>query len=151
MRLTTLVALIFASFSIVAQAQTFETPKALLEAFYAPYFTGEFGEDDRAFLSRSLNEIYNADMEATPEGEMGALSFDPFVNGQDYELSDLEVGEPAIEGDRAEVEVRFDNFGRGTVLSYELVREDGGWRIDDVVSERIDSRYRLTEIFAAAK
>lgn len=149
MRLKSLAAALFFTLGGMA-AQAFETPLALLEAFYAPYFTDDFAEDESRFRSAELNALYQADLERTPAGEMGALGFDPYIDGQDYALSDLEIGAPVLSGDSAVVEVRFSNFGRPTVLTYELVRESDGWKIDDVVSGTGEYPYRLSEIFAAA-
>ncbi len=134
-----------------AMAQPFPTPEALLEAFYAPYFSGEFAEDESQFRSAALQALYDADAQNTPEGEMGALSFDPFINGQDFEITDLAIGEAAVTGDTAVVEVSFENFGEPTELTYELVLEDGGWKIDDVASNDPENPYRLSEIFAEAQ
>ncbi|OAM79174.1 DUF3828 domain-containing protein [Devosia elaeis] len=133
-----------------AIAQPFETPEALLEAFYEPYFTDEFPEDESAFRSAALNALYAADAENTPLGEMGALGFDPYVDGQDYQLADLVIDAAEISGDAASVAVSFTNFGRPTALTYELVHEGNGWKIDDVVSSGGEYPYRLSDIFAAA-
>ena len=146
MRLAPLTAGLFLGLTGLATAQTFDTPQALLEAFYAPYFSGEFTEDESPFFSDELEALYAADAEATPEGEIGALDFDPFVDGQDFELTDFEIGAPGIAGDYASADVTFSNMGRPTTLSYELVKEDGSWQIDDVVSTSAENPYRLSEI-----
>jgi hypothetical protein len=148
MRLAAFVTMLFLAFSGLAAAQTYATPQALLEAFYEPYFTGDFAEDESRFRSRTLQALYDNDARVTPEGEMGALSFDPYIDGQDFDITDLEIGDPVLAGDYAAVEVTFRNFGEPRLLTYELVREDGGWRIEDVVSTSPDSPYRLSEIFA---
>ena len=146
MRLTALTAGLFLGLTGLASAQTFDTPQALLEAFYAPYFSGEFTEDESPFFSDELEALYAADAEATPEGEIGALDFDPFVDGQDFELTDFEIGAPGIAGDYASADVTFNNMGRPTTLAYEFVMENGSWQIDDVVSTNPDNPYRLSEI-----
>ena len=146
MRLAPLTAGLFLGLTGLATAQTFDTPQALLEAFYAPYFSGEFTEDESPFFSDELEALYAADAEATPEGEIGALDFDPFVDGQDFELTDFEIGAPGIAGEYASADVTFSNMGRPTTLSYELVKEDGSWQIDDVVSTSAENPYRLSEI-----
>jgi hypothetical protein len=133
-----------------AVAQPYSSPKELLEAFYEPYFSGSFPEDESQFRSTALQGLYDADAELTPDGEMGAINFDPYIDGQDYDIAAFEVGEPVITGQAAEVEVRFTNFGQPRALTYELVFEDGGWVIDDVVSNNPDNLYRLSEIFAEA-
>lgn len=130
-----------------ASAQVFDSPEALLEAFYEPYFTGEFAEDETIFRSAFLQELYEQDEANTPIGEMGALGFDPYINGQDFDLADFEIVATEIEGDAATAEVYFTNFGEPTELIYDLVFEDNGWRIDDVTSITPGMEYRLSEIF----
>ncbi len=145
MRLVALAAGLFLSLTVMASAQPFETPEALLEAFYEPYMNDEFPEDDSYFRSEALQALYDRDAEITPEGEMGALGFDPYVDGQDFELTEFAIGEPVIDGDTAVVDVTFENFGEPRSLTYELVNEDG-WKIDDVVSSNPENAYRLSEI-----
>lgn len=150
MRLAALATGVFLALTSLAAAQTYDTPKALLEAFYQPYLTGEFADDDTPFRSERLNGLYEEDAKRTPDGELGALDFDPYIDGQDFEITKLEIGEPAISGDTATVDVSFDNFEKPTKLTYDLVKENGGWRIDDVVSEDPEYPYRLSEIFTTA-
>lgn len=150
MRLAALATSVFLAMTGFAAAQTFDTPQDLLEAFYAPYFSGDFNEDESAFRSQALQALYDNDAEVTPEGEMGALSFDPYIDGQDFEITDFEIGAAGIAGDYASADVTFKNFGEPRSLTYELVLEDGGWKIDDVVSTNPDNEYRLSEIFAEA-
>ena len=150
MRLAVLAAGLFLSFTGLAAAQPFLTPEALLEAFYQPYLDGDFADDESAFQSEALQALYAHDAEITPEGEMGAIDFDPYINGQDFDISNLVIGTPAISGDTAGVDVSFDNFDQQTRLTYDLVLEAGGWKIDDVASQGGEYPYRLSEIFAAA-
>lgn len=150
MRLAALaVGLVLALMSYAA-AQPYDTPEALLEAFYQPYFNGNFPEDESQFRSAALQALYDNDAEITPEGEMGAISFDPYIDGQDYDITNFDIGAAGIAGDYASVDVTFSNFGEPRSLTYELVLEDGGWKIDDVVSTNPDNPYRLSEIFAEA-
>ncbi|MGV8832034.1 MAG: DUF3828 domain-containing protein [Devosia sp.] len=150
MRLVVLAAGLFAALTGMALAQPYETPEALLEAFYQPYMDGNFAEDDSVFRSQALQALYDHDAEITPEGEIGAIDFDPFINGQDYSVSNLVIGAAGIAGDYASVTVTFDNFDQPQVLDYDLVREGDGWKIDDVASAEGEYPYRLSEIFAMA-
>ena len=150
MRLAAVAAGLFLALTGFAAAQPYETPQALLEAFYEPYFSGSFSEDESQFRSHALQALYDNDVELAGEGEMGAISFDPYIDGQDYDITELLIGTPAIAGDAATVDVTFRNFGEPRALTYELVLEDGGWKIDDVVSNKPDNFYRLSEIFAEA-
>lgn len=136
--------------AVPALAQSYDDPRAMLEAFYAPYLAdGEFPDNENSFRSDALNALFEADEERTAPGELGALDFDPYINGQDYQISDLEIGEPAIEGDRATVLVTFDNFDQPNEITYDLVNEHGGWRIDDVAGVNGAYSYRLSDILSA--
>lgn len=150
MRLATLATGLFLALTSLVVAQTHDTPEGLLEAFYAPYFSGSFPEDESQFRSAALQGLYDNDAEMTPEGEMGAISFDPYIDGQDYEIADLKIGTAETAGEQATVDVTFSNFGEPRALTYELVLEDDGWKINDVVSTNPDNPYRLSEIFAEA-
>lgn len=150
MRVATFAAGLFLALTSLAAAQTYETPDALLEAFYAPYFNGNFPEDESQFRSAELQALYDNDAEITPEGEMGAINFDPYIDGQDYDLADFEIGAAGIAGEYASADVTFTNFGEPRMLTFEMVFEDGGWKIDDVVSTNPDNPYRLSDIFAEA-
>ncbi|WP_332700355.1 DUF3828 domain-containing protein [Devosia sp.] len=150
MRLAALAAGMFLVLTGLAAAQPYETPEVLLEAFYEPYFTGEFYADESPFRSRALQALYDNDAAITPNGEMGAISFDPYIDGQDFDITEFEIGAAGIAGDDASVDVTFLNFGEPRSLVYELVMEDGGWKIDDVVSTNPEDQYRLSEIFAEA-
>ncbi len=150
MRLAALASALVLAFDAPVLAQPYETPEDLLEAFYEPYFTDEFFEDESQFRSRALQALYDRDAEITPDGEMGAISFDPYIDGQDYEITEFEIGTPQVDGDAAIVEVSFLNMGEPRLLTYELVLEDGGWKIDDVISANPENQYRLSEIFEEA-
>mgnify|MGYP000869674216 CR=1 FL=1 len=151
MRISAFVVGLLFALTGLAVAQPYETPEALLRAFYEPYFSGDFSADDSQFRSRALEALYENDMALAGEGEMGAISFDPYIDGQDFDITDLAIATPDIAGDQARVDVTFRNFGEPRTLTYELVLEDGGWQIDDVVSTNPHNRYRLTEIFAEAE
>lgn len=150
MRLAALAAGLFLAFSAAVAAQTYETPEALIEAIYEPYTSGNFPEDVTLVRSKALQALYEHDEEITPEGDMGAIDFDPFVDGQDYQLTDLSIGAPGIAGDFATVEVTFNNLGEPRALTYDLVFEDGSWKVDDVASTLGDFPWRLSELFAMA-
>ncbi|HTN61218.1 MAG TPA: DUF3828 domain-containing protein [Devosia sp.] len=151
MRSLALAVSLFMVLTGIAMAQPYATPDALLQAFYAPYLAADANFDDEAaFRSTGLQALYDADAQATPDGEMGALDFDPFIDGQDWEITDLAIGAVGITGDYASAEVSFKNFGEARVLHYDLVKQDGGWKIDDVASTAPGNEYRLSEIFALA-
>ena len=153
MRLAALAVGFVLAFGGVAAAQTYDTPEALIEAFYAPYLADPLdfnGDGEASFRSASLQGLYDADAAATPEGEIGTLDFDPYIGGQDWTLTDFEVGQADVNGDTASIDVTFKNFGEVRNLTFELVMEDGGWKINDLVSNTPGDEFRLSEIFILA-
>lgn len=151
MRLFALAAVLVMALTGTVAAQPYDTPDALLQAFYAQYQSQDtdFG-DQSVFRSSGLQGLYDADAEATPDGEMGALDFDPYIDGQDWDITDLQIGAAGIAGDYASADVSFKNFGEERTLSYDMTLEDGGWKIDDVTSTSPGNEYRLSEIFTLA-
>lgn len=128
-------------------------PRAVVIAAYEPYLESDFdwgNYDDSALYSRELNALFDRDArESEAAGEVGRLDFDPLVNGQDYEITNLEIGQAAVTGDKAVVPVEFDNFSSPTTIEIRLVKEDYGWSIDDVVSTGGDVAYALRDILEA--
>lgn len=131
-------------------AEGFQSPKALLQSIYARYDSGDFGNgDDSALYSEALNGLFKADRDRTPDDEVGAIDFDFYVDGQDYALRDLEIGEPTITGNTAVETVTFSNFDLPREIRFDFVKEGGAWKIDDVESIAGDNPYRLSELLTA--
>jgi hypothetical protein len=133
-------------------ALAYDTPKALLEALYTPYLAGDSFNwdnwDESKLRSKGLNDLFAADLKEA-DGDMGRLDFDPYIDGQDYQVTDLKYGEPTITGDTAKVEVTFKNFDSAEDLMFTLVKEGDGWKIDDVSSSNKDYPYDLKAIMTA--
>jgi len=150
-RLPLALALIIAGLS---PAFAFDTPEALIKAVYAPYAKpiDQFdwaSYDETPLRSNALNALFAKDKAETPEGDIGRLDFDPYVDGQDYELTKFKIGKPVITGDTATIEVTFRNLALPEDLTFDLVREADGWKVDDVVSHAKDSAYSLKAIMSA--
>lgn len=144
-----LLALIGLLFAPLAVAQPYATPKALLEAAYSPYFTEEFPDDPHALYSSRLKALWaSADRES--EDEVGAVNFDPFINAQDYQIENLVIGEEIALGDgRMTVPVGFLNMGEPQALDFTLVREGGGWLVDDIAATTPGYEFQLSELLSA--
>lgn len=133
-----------------ARAQpVFSDPAGLIEYAYAPYESGVFPEDITELFSPTLTQLWNDMAVRSQEFELPIIDFDPFINAQDYELSDLVISDPAVTGDTATVGVSFRNFGEPQDIRFTLVRRVAGWKIDDI--EALDGAYpwRLSELLAA--
>ena len=150
MRLFALIAslILTAVSALPSLAATFDSPEALLTALYAPYLKDDGDTSDMTpFFSDDLNAFYAKDAANTPDGEMGVLDFDPVIAGQDYAISQLKIDEPKIRGDVAAVTVHFNNFDDKQELFYSLVREHGGWKVDDIENKQGDYPWGLKKIF----
>jgi len=146
MRAGLFVLLAFFSFALPATAfaETYDNPKALVTAIYEPFQRGEKPTEFGQFYSQHLNGLFasqgektaasagivvNTQTSAAPE-----VIFNPFIDAENYLLFDLVIGEPVIIGDNAMVTVSFHNFDHPTLLTIAAVKEDDGWKVDDVAS-----------------
>lgn len=50
--------------------------------------------------------MLQTDLDNTPDGEVGALDFDPVIAGQDGEADNVKIGQPILLDDRAELEMQ---------------------------------------------
>ena len=132
-------------------AFAYDTPAALLKALYTPYTTANFdwdNWDESKLRSKELNALFAADLKEA-NGDMGRLDFDPYIDGQDYQITDLKIGDATVTGTTAKAEVTFKNFDSAEDLTFTLVKEADGWKIDDVSSSNKDYPYDLKAIMTA--
>lgn len=128
--------------------------QAMLDTLYRRLSTD--GDHDTHQLltahgSRALDAALVADRDATPPGEVGRLDFDPFSDSQDPLIRDVVVSAPArASGSACAIVVRFDNAGTPTRIRFALVRENGEWKIDDMLALAPDGtpRWRLRDLLA---
>lgn len=119
-----------------------DTPRALLDSIYQPLMAGE-QQNIEAHYSAHLQELVAANLELNvldgsgspvDPGAPGIVEFNPFLNGYDTGLTHLQVSEPILSGDTAVTLVGFDNAEGASILSVSMIREDDGWKIDDIAS-----------------
>lgn len=119
-------------------------PEAHVRALYAAHLAGLSGsarpldlDEERwpAFLTRALTLLWRKANVRTPKGEVGPVDFDPFTASQDPEVKNLRLSleDGGGAGRSATVLARFDQHGTETRVAFTLLREAGGWRVDDVV------------------
>jgi hypothetical protein len=118
-----------------ARAQT-STPDSFLRAIYAPYLKPDFKGQPYWHVSRffapELARAIEADMrEAKRRGHVPKLDGDPFLDAQDWEIKNLAIAVKA-DGPKATGEVTFDNLGKATKITIDLVQIQAGWRIADI-------------------
>jgi hypothetical protein len=124
-------------------------PVALITAIYQTYTDIAPGEDAipdvQGVYSKRLQALVDKDEKETPEGEVGRIDWDVFVDGQDWQLTALKIVPVSTEATQAAVRATFKNFGEARDILYALVLEDGHWRIDDI-QETLKPRWTMSKI-----
>jgi hypothetical protein len=104
---------------------------------------------DRArWLSKSLAALWNAEDRKTPKGDQTPPGFDPVSNSQDPKISNVTVALDKSDGKTATVAASFDSWPPGNTreeqernapdpkdrltVRYDMVLENGRWKIDDI-------------------
>lgn len=131
----------------VAWSEPADGPVAVITTIYKAYQPAPAnGPNIAGVYSTRLQGLIDADAKSTPEGEVGKIDWDVFVNGQDWELSDLKIALVSENGDRAEVSASFNNLGEPKEMLFDLAREGGRWLIDDVQSIKPGERWTMSKI-----
>lgn len=141
----------------ILPAAAFDDPRELVEAFYAPYLTSDFDEflklkeDEDSFLSEGLLALYEQDRADSERlGGIARIDFDPWINGQDFQITDLLIADGELTSDTtATVPVDFKNFDTENNSWLYLVKEADGWKIDDMENFAPEFPYRLRTILEA--
>jgi hypothetical protein len=90
------------------------------------------------YMSASLAKLWAAALARVKPGDMGPPGFDPVSNSQDPLVRAFAVRIEKEDGARATVAVTFGTkpgalAGQPTqIVRYDMVRERGAWRIDDI-------------------
>jgi hypothetical protein len=120
--------------------------KKYLEGLYAPYLNADTGAHNDCFddafdkcFAADLAKSMDAERKQTPEGEVGVLDFDPFIDGQDWKLSDLKItvkqGSDGLVGT-----AMFKNFSDAMKVEFDLIREGQAWKIKNMRGKDWDLR-----------
>lgn len=115
------------------------TPLSFLAAIYDQYGPGKNGIplDDEAALKRwftpSLAELMQHDRATAEQNDdIPELDGDPFVDAQDWEITDLSVKAEDLGSGKAAGHVSFKNFDETRTIDLDLVQTPAGWRVDDI-------------------
>jgi Protein of unknown function (DUF3828) len=153
MRIVAFVLIAIALGAAVPPAQVDGDPVALITAIYKTYTDIAPGADGTPGLSgvysKRLQALVDKDEKETPEGEVGRIDWDLFVEGQDWQLTELKIVPVSQGASQAEVRATFKNFGEAHDILYTLVPENGQWRIDDI-QETLKPRWTMSKILVDA-
>ena len=111
------------------------------------------------FYSRGAREKYfskgfdllvtSAEIKAAHDGD-AMLDFDPVSASQDAELQKVTLKTDVVELGRAVVSASFANHGQPTVVTYDFVKEDGDWKIDDIKGTTEKEAWSVRKILKSA-
>jgi Protein of unknown function (DUF3828) len=108
-------------------------------------------DDERAIrraFEPSLAALMVKDQKlAAKRGEVGLLDFDPFVDAQDWEISDLDIAVDDTAPGKATATVKFTNFNKPVTVRLELIKIKNDWRIADVIWTRDGKIDNLRKIY----
>ncbi|WP_066476090.1 DUF3828 domain-containing protein [Bosea sp. WAO] len=100
-------------------------------------------------MSRELAALFaRDDLYQEESGEMGQIGADPFLNGQDGEIKKLSLDTIPVAPGKATVIASFRSFGKPVAVQFRMVRENGGWRIDDIIDQFDGKDYSVREALA---
>jgi hypothetical protein len=122
-------------------------PVTLITAIYKTYETDSAGLPH--IYSKRLQALVNKDDKETPDGEVGRIDWDVFIDGQDWKLTDLKIALVSQTPTQAQVRATFKNFDQPSNMLFDLVLEDGHWRIDDV-TKTLSPRWTMSKILLGA-
>ena len=137
----------------VQAAETYDEPKALVSAIYDGYHLGRSVADPSIYYSARLKAIFDQATENDVFASDAAMSgseftldavFNPFLPDLNALLFDVTIGEPAVIDDRALVTVSYHNFDQPRLLSVALIKQDDGWKVDDVSSMGNEDHWLLS-------
>jgi Protein of unknown function (DUF3828) len=153
MRIIALVLTAIALGAAAPPAQVYGDPVALITTIYNTYTEIAPDADGMPGLpgiySKRLQALVDKDEKETPEGEVGRIDWDLFVDGQDWQLTELKIVPVSQSTSHAEVRATFKNFGEAHDILYTLVLENGQWRIDDI-QETLKPRWTMSKILVDA-
>ena len=128
-----------------------KTPDKTIEALYAPYVShvaerGESSWEKADVYSKSLKAAIDRGFDYSLLLNEPVIDYDPIAGAQVFSINNfrLEVDRPAAAG-KAHVIARFENLERTTTVGYEMILEDGSWKIDAIRSADQDLRQAIID------
>lgn len=115
-----------------------QTPEALVKDVYQHYLETapdtvvgfDFADPNvaKSYFDPLLAKLVAADAKA----DEPKLNFDPFIDGQDFEIKAVTYTTKLSTKTSAVVVAEFENYDEKKIITFKLVRTAAGWRIADV-------------------
>jgi hypothetical protein len=98
----------------------------------SPFFQTKSRELITKYFTERLSDLIWKDAVSTPEGDIGALDFDPLYDAQDVDVKNFKLREIKSGNGKSEVVASFENMGQKTKITFILLSTKAGWRIDNI-------------------
>lgn len=117
-----------------------QTPSAFLKQIYKQYVgkntpgvTLDSDADLKRYFTPSMAKIIiDDDAKAQQSGDIPTLDGDPFVGHQDWLITKFKIDVDDKATDKTTAKVSLTDLGKIEVVTVDLVKIDGAWKIDDV-------------------
>ena len=134
----------------LAGAATFKKadrdPVSLLTAIYESYQNND--PQESYVYSKRLQVLVDRD-EKEAEGMVGRIGWDVFIDGQDWQLSELKIVVVSKSATHAVLRATFKNFDHPCNMLFDLILGDGHWRINDI-QKTLKPRWTMSKILLDA-
>ncbi len=137
-----------------------EEPRDVVAAIYR-LAAGDLKKKDPTspFFDRAVREKYfskafdllvtTSETKAAHDGD-ASLDFDPVSASQDAELQKVTLKTDILELGKATVSASFTNHGQPTVVTYDFLRQDDAWKIDDIKGTTEKEAWSVRKILKAS-
>ena len=154
-KILTAYVLIVAPALVTACAPKVPPPEKTIEALYEPYVShkAEYGEstwEKAQVYSKKFRKTIDRGFEYSLLLNQPVIDYDPIAGAQDFSITHLriEVDDP-VSGGKAHAIARFENLNRETMVGYDMILEDGLWKVDGIRSGKVDLRKSINDALKA--
>jgi len=136
-------------------APSMTPPEKVIESLYAPYLSPEANSvpsnwDKAPVYSKTLKAAMDRGFEYSLLLNEPVIDYDPIVGAQDFSIANLRIDvDPRATAGNAHVVARFENAGRETTVGYDMILEDGSWKVDGIRSGKSDLRKTIDDALKA--
>lgn len=123
--------------SLEIQALEDSTPEAVAEKIVEIYsFWGDEEVDiTERYTTKDLRELIKKAEDATPEGELGPIDYDFWIDAQDYDNPQVEVVSVDMKSEEeAWAVVKIKDMGNEETQTIVMKLDEGEWKADDFIT-----------------